>query len=110
MMDRDTVFKEQILELGQFILLELGKVIKRALILFKELVSLITYLYVERLVLHIFQIGHEEWHQMLWKKQLSWIVWSQEVVFIVILDLLLHILFKSVGIFVEDLFKNIVDL
>lgn len=47
---------------------------------------------------------------MLWKKQLSWIVWSQEVVFVVILDLLLHVLFKSMGILVEDLFKNIVHL
>lgn len=47
---------------------------------------------------------------MLWKKQLSWIVWSQEVVFVVILDLLFHVLFKSMGILVEDLFKNIVHL
>lgn len=47
---------------------------------------------------------------MLWKKQLSWIVWSQEVVFVVILDLLLHVLFKSMGVLVEDLFKNIVHL
>jgi len=47
---------------------------------------------------------------VLWKKQLSWIVWSQEVVFVVILDLLLHVLFKSMGILVEDLFKNIVHL
>ena len=47
---------------------------------------------------------------MLWEKQFSWIIWSQEVVFIVILNLLFHVLFKSMGIFVEDLFKNIVDL
>jgi len=47
---------------------------------------------------------------VLWEEQLSWIIWSQEVVFIVILDLLFHVLFKSMGIFVEDLFKNIVDL
>jgi len=39
MMLRDTVLKEQFLECVQFFFLELGKIIKRALIVLKELPS-----------------------------------------------------------------------
>lgn len=94
----------------QFIFLELGKIIKRALFCVKELESFLAYLYIERFILHVFQVGHEERHQVLWQEQLSWIIWSQEVVFIVVLDLLFHVLLKSMRIFVEDLFEDIVDL
>lgn len=82
----------------------------RALILVEEFNSVCMYLYIERFVLHVFQVGHKEWHQVLWEKQLSWVVWSKEVVFIVILDLLFHILLKSMRVFVEDLFKDVVEL
>ena len=47
---------------------------------------------------------------MLRKKQFSWIIWSKEVVLVIILDLLFHVLFKSMGVFVEDLLENVVDL
>lgn len=110
MIRRDTIFKENFLESGQFFLFKLRKVIKRALILVEELDSFFSNLYVEGLVLHVFQVGHKERHQVLWEKQLSWIIWSKEVVLVIILDLLFHVLFKSMGILIEDLLKNVVNL
>jgi len=47
---------------------------------------------------------------MFWKKKFSKIIWFGKVIFIIILNFLLHVVFKTLRISVHEFFKNQVDL
>lgn len=60
--------------------------------------------------LHVLEILHQEWNQVLLEQQLSWVVWLHEVILIVVQDSLLHVVFKTLWVFFHYLLQNIVNL
>lgn len=89
---------------------KLREIIKWALKTGKELGTKRVKLEANGLVLHLLDVKHQEWIQMLWKDQLSDVVSSLEVVLIVVLNFLLHVRLEALWVLFDDLIYDIAHL
>ena len=61
-------------------------------------------------ILHVLEVVHQEWHQVLWQEKLSQVVGLGEVVLIIILNLLLHVVLEALWISVQNVLEDKIEL
>lgn len=104
------VLDEEGSELDDIIIGESGKIVVFDLEIVQELPAFWVQKDVDGLGLHVLQVLHEEWNQMLLKQKLSWVVGLHEIILIIVEDSLLHIILEALRVLLHDLLENIVDL
>jgi hypothetical protein len=101
---------EHFFECHQVIIREPAEVIEGNGQIVQKQMAVVVHLDLDPIITHVFKILHQEWHQMLWQKQLSKIVRLCEIIFIIVLNFLFHVILQALRESNVDFFKNEIDL
>jgi len=66
--------------------------------------------YLDALVLHLLQVKHEKWEKVVRQEQFPGVVWTSEIILIIVCNFHFHVLFKVVWEPLLHVLKYVVDL